>query len=228
MRKSNLTLAAIVAVLAVLLTLAGPLAATASCGSCSSTCGAGASKTSGKKAHQCSGEKAKGASHEEASWGFLTSYFEMRSVLAGDEVEGLDELSKNLVKDTKKFRQAMTEKKASSEQLKALKEIENSASTLKVGKASQAEAERLKVAREGFRAISRHVLAYVETYGFDRVAYSYYCPMAKDSWLQETDKVGNPYYGSEMLKCGKMTGHVMDGKYVAVKEQAEKGMHEHH
>ncbi|MGY3052702.1 hypothetical protein ACVWYG_000898 [Pedobacter sp. UYEF25] len=29
-----------------------------------------------------------------------------------------------------------------------------------------------------------------------------YCPMAKESWLNETKKIENPYYGKSMLTCG--------------------------
>ncbi len=29
-----------------------------------------------------------------------------------------------------------------------------------------------------------------------------YCPMAKESWLQDGDLIANPYYGSSMLRCG--------------------------
>ena len=29
-----------------------------------------------------------------------------------------------------------------------------------------------------------------------------YCPMADKSWLQPLGEIGNPYYGSSMLRCG--------------------------
>ena len=32
-----------------------------------------------------------------------------------------------------------------------------------------------------------------------------YCPMAKASWLQTGEIVTNPYFGSAMLRCGKVT-----------------------
>jgi hypothetical protein len=31
------------------------------------------------------------------------------------------------------------------------------------------------------------------------------CPMAEARWIQKTDEVANPYYGSAMLECGKVT-----------------------
>jgi Cu(I)/Ag(I) efflux system membrane fusion protein len=34
----------------------------------------------------------------------------------------------------------------------------------------------------------------------------YRCPMAKARWIQFDDDMGNPYYGSQMLKCGDVQG----------------------
>jgi hypothetical protein len=34
-----------------------------------------------------------------------------------------------------------------------------------------------------------------------RVAY---CPMAKKPWLQDSEEIANPYYGSKMLRCGEI------------------------
>lgn len=35
--------------------------------------------------------------------------------------------------------------------------------------------------------------------------YQEYCPMKKASWLSSENAVKNPYYGSQMLTCGKVT-----------------------
>lgn len=34
--------------------------------------------------------------------------------------------------------------------------------------------------------------------------YVMYCDMAKNGWIQETPRIANPYYGSEMLECGEV------------------------
>ena len=36
--------------------------------------------------------------------------------------------------------------------------------------------------------------------------YEVYCPMKKTSWLTAEKAIKNPYYGSSMLTCGKITG----------------------
>lgn len=35
--------------------------------------------------------------------------------------------------------------------------------------------------------------------------YEAYCPMKKAYWLTDENKIKNPYYGSSMLTCGKIT-----------------------
>jgi Cu(I)/Ag(I) efflux system membrane fusion protein len=153
-------------------------------------------------------EKSSTPAHSKGrnSSSFLKSYFEMRSILASDKVGRLGRLAKNLAGQTSKFRKTLKDE-ASPEQLAALEDIEKAASVMK--------ASDINAAREGFKGLSRAVLAYVKSYGCDGSAYSFYCDMVKQSWLQETDKIGNPYYGSRMLTCGVMTGHMMNGRYLA-------------
>jgi hypothetical protein len=31
-----------------------------------------------------------------------------------------------------------------------------------------------------------------------------YCPMARKYWLQNGDAIRNPYYGKDMLECGRI------------------------
>ncbi|MCO5935537.1 DUF3347 domain-containing protein [Mucilaginibacter sp. RB4R14] len=35
--------------------------------------------------------------------------------------------------------------------------------------------------------------------------YQQYCPMKKAAWLSESEDIRNPYYGDDMLECGKVT-----------------------
>ncbi|RWY48357.1 DUF3347 domain-containing protein [Mucilaginibacter gilvus] len=39
----------------------------------------------------------------------------------------------------------------------------------------------------------------------DKPVYYAYCPMKKSYWLSSEDAIKNPYYGSQMLTCGKVT-----------------------
>ena len=61
---------------------------------------------------------------------------------------------------------------------------------------------------EYFALLSKDVHDLIKTFGTDQKLYQDYCPMyneGKDGyWISETKDVKNPYYGSEMLTCGRM------------------------
>jgi hypothetical protein len=138
---------------------------------------------------------------------FLKPYFEMRNLMTRDKTEGTGALAKKLAANAKNLRAELKKEKASTAQLDALRKIESAASGFK--------ATNLTVAREKFKNVSTSVVKYVQGFGYGGPAYVYYCDMAKAAWVQETDKIGNPYYGPEMPKCGTLVGQVVGGKYEA-------------
>ena len=64
--------------------------------------------------------------------------------------------------------------------------------------------------RVHYEGVSNGMLALVQTHGhaLKSPLYRVYCPMAFDdqgaSWLQANRKIANPYFGSEMLRCGSL------------------------
>lgn len=69
------------------------------------------------------------------------------------------------------------------------------------------ESTDLSHQREHFAALSANMatLAKKATLSTQPV-YEEYCPMKKASWLSSETAIKNPYYGSSMLTCGKVTG----------------------
>ena len=60
--------------------------------------------------------------------------------------------------------------------------------------------------REHFESLSKNMFALVSGLKMNSATlYQQYCPMKKASWLSETEDVRNPYYGDDMLECGKVT-----------------------
>ena len=138
---------------------------------------------------------------------FLKPYFEMRNLLARDKTEGVGALAKKLAANAKSLRAELKKDKAPAGQLDALRKIESAALGFK--------ATNLTVARDKFKSVSSSVVKYIQGFGYTGSAYVYYCDMAKAAWIQETETILNPYYGSEMPKCGTLVGQVVDGKYSA-------------
>jgi len=70
---------------------------------------------------------------------------------------------------------------------------------------SLAEQKDIDPARREFGKLSEKLVEYRKGYGKDQLgkAYVFVCDMAKQVWLQDSDDLRNPYYGSAMLKCGR-------------------------
>jgi hypothetical protein len=66
-----------------------------------------------------------------------------------------------------------------------------------------AAAEDLAAEREAFQEVSRLMVSYRDLLQGDSPLVAY-CPMIDAHWLQSEEEISNPYYGSEMLRCGEV------------------------
>lgn len=68
--------------------------------------------------------------------------------------------------------------------------------------------DNIKHQRSHFVMMSEVVYDLVKSFGAGRPVYHDHCPMARDSqgamWLSEVKEIKNPYFGAEMLKCGRV------------------------
>lgn len=61
--------------------------------------------------------------------------------------------------------------------------------------------------REHFASLSANMASLAKQAKLsEQPVYQEYCPMKKSSWLSSDSTIKNPYYGSSMLTCGKVTG----------------------
>lgn len=62
--------------------------------------------------------------------------------------------------------------------------------------------------REYFALLSKDMNDLIKTFGTDQKLYQVYCPMYNEGkngyWISETKEIRNPYFGSEMLNCGRI------------------------
>jgi hypothetical protein len=67
--------------------------------------------------------------------------------------------------------------------------------------------------REHFASLSKNMYALLAGLNMNSTTvYQQYCPMKKAYWLSETEDIRNPYYGDDMLECGKVTATLRAGK----------------
>ncbi|TGD59249.1 DUF3347 domain-containing protein [Flavobacterium humi] len=65
------------------------------------------------------------------------------------------------------------------------------------------ETQDIKKQRELFNPLSKNMYALIKTSKPSEVVYYQHCPMQDANWLSKENTIKNPYYGSQMLGCGK-------------------------
>ncbi len=84
---------------------------------------------------------------------------------------------------------------------------------MKIEKSLKTDAQKIKEnkdpenQREHFMSLSKNMYELVKASKPAGTVYYQYCPMANDgkgaNWLSKENAIKNPYYGSQMLSCGK-------------------------
>lgn len=68
------------------------------------------------------------------------------------------------------------------------------------------ESKELDHQRDHFKTLSANMVTLAKTAKLaDTPVYQDYCPMKKAVWLSSEAAIKNPYYGNQMLTCGKIT-----------------------
>ncbi len=95
---------------------------------------------------------------------------------------------------------------AFNETVKSEGDFSQKANLLKAAEKLSKAGGNLEKQRASFNDVSTVMWKLVK--GADAVAspvYYQYCPMKKTYWLSTDKEIKNPYYGSSMLTCGKVT-----------------------
>jgi hypothetical protein len=79
--------------------------------------------------------------------------------------------------------------------------------SLMAGAKNISETQDIKRQREFFVPFSKSMYEVIKVAKYDTPVYLQFCPMANDgkgaNWLSKENVVKNPYYGSQMMSCGK-------------------------
>ncbi|SHL35333.1 DUF3347 domain-containing protein [Flavobacterium xanthum] len=69
-------------------------------------------------------------------------------------------------------------------------------------------AGKIEHQREHFALLSRDINDMIKTFGTNKKLYQEYCPMYDQGksgyWISDSKEIKNPYYGAEMLTCGRV------------------------
>lgn len=67
--------------------------------------------------------------------------------------------------------------------------------------------------REHFESLSANMYDALKALKLNTTTlYEQYCPMKKAYWLSESQQIKNPYFGGQMLTCGKVTATLPPAK----------------
>jgi hypothetical protein len=67
------------------------------------------------------------------------------------------------------------------------------------------ETKDIKIQREHFANLSNNMVTLAKAVKLTTLpVYQAYCPMKRANWLSNDKAIKNPYYGSQMLTCGKV------------------------
>jgi len=123
------------------------------------------------------------------------NYFAIRGTLARDSLEGVTKNAKAIAEEIGSYLKVQTDE---TELNSLLTDIQAAAEGL-------AEKDDLTGARTAFGDLSRNLVDYQAKYVTEKgeKAHVFMCDMVKKPWLQKDADLGNPYFGSSMLKCGR-------------------------
>jgi hypothetical protein len=125
-----------------------------------------------------------------------SDYQVIHRALAADRLAGVDRAAARIAKRASKLDPSTVSGKHAAHYRDLPRKITAAARAVK-------KAGDLKQTREAFKSLSRP-LAMWATMSQPKGINVVYCSMAKASWLQSDATIANPYYGSEMLRCGEI------------------------
>jgi hypothetical protein len=128
----------------------------------------------------------------------LSDYFNLKDALIADDTDKAAQTGSKLVTALKAFDTSSYSK----EDQKELAEIVEDATE----HAEHISESAIDHQREHFKTLSKDITDMIAITGSKNTLYEQFCPMYDkgSAWLSISDEVRNPYYGSKMLKCGKI------------------------
>ncbi|BDD00959.1 efflux RND transporter periplasmic adaptor subunit [Persicobacter psychrovividus] len=135
----------------------------------------------------------------------LNDYLQIKKALASDDFASAQKASNDWVTNYQKMK-ALKLKAEANERMQMFAHHFDPISK------HLSSAKNMDELRKTFKPFSSTMIAFVKAFDAFPTVYIIHCPMADGDqgadWLDTTDQVLNPYFGSKMLKCGYRTGVV--------------------
>jgi len=145
-----------------------------------------------------SNDMAMNDSQESNAEVILKDYFNLKDALVNDDQAEAKDLGMSLSKSLSSFDTSIYSDKEQTEIQIITKNAQKHAEEISKNEiASQ---------REHFKVLSKNITDMVAITGTEVRLYEQFCPMydGGTAWLSTKEEIRNPYFGSQMLKCGKV------------------------
>ncbi len=128
------------------------------------------------------------------------SYFAVKDALVKSDGEAASQYASKLVSAIKGVNMSKLSAKEHSVWMNLAKDL--TVTTKSIAESNNTEAQRVS-----FIALSNNMYSLMKASKTETPVFYQYCPMANNekgaNWLSKENAIKNPYYGSQMLNCGK-------------------------
>jgi copper chaperone CopZ len=132
----------------------------------------------------------------------LDAYYAIKDALVNSDGNAASTNATNLVKAIKAVKMDQLGSEQHTVWMKVMKDLDFDADHI-------AETKDVGHQRDHFSTLSENMYKLIKSGKPSEAVYYQHCPMAKEgkgaNWLSQVPTIKNPYYGAQMLNCGKTT-----------------------
>lgn len=131
----------------------------------------------------------------------LNAYIQLKDALVKSDGTNSSSASKTLLTAIQEVKMSVLNTETHTQWMKVVNDLKDDAEHI-------SETKEITRQREYFMSLSKNLYALLKVSKSETTIYYQFCPMANKgngaNWLSLENKVKNPYYGNQMLTCGKV------------------------
>jgi len=131
----------------------------------------------------------------------LNAYIQLKDALVKSDGASSSSASKTLLTSIQEVNMNELNTETHTQWMKVLNDLKEDAEHI-------SETKEITHQRDHFMSLSKNLYAVIKVSKSETPIYYQFCPMANKgkgaNWLSLENKIKNPYYGNQMLTCGKV------------------------
>jgi hypothetical protein len=124
------------------------------------------------------------------------TYFLLKDALVKTDAKAAASVSKDLLTAIASVKMETLKTEEHMVWMKVSKDLTTEAKSI-------SQTQDIKKQRELFSPLSKNMYTLIKTSKPSEVVYYQHCPMQNANWLSRENTIKNPYYGAQMMTCGK-------------------------